>query len=136
MALRGKQQAFVDEYMQDHNATQAAIRAGYSKKTAQQTGSENLLKPVIAAEIAKRKAELSEKSQVDALWVLNQAVDLYKECRDESDRTQANKALDTIGKHVEVQAWKDKVETHHSGSIGIGEVLAGLDGESNGLPSD
>lgn len=49
--LTGKQQLFVDEYLKDMNATQAAILAGYSKKTAQQVGSENLLKPVIAKAI-------------------------------------------------------------------------------------
>ena len=42
MALRGKQQRFVDEYLIDRNATQAAIRAGYSAKTAYSIGEQNL----------------------------------------------------------------------------------------------
>ena len=42
-----KQKRFVEEYLIDLNATQAAIRAGYSPDTAQQMGSENLSKPVI-----------------------------------------------------------------------------------------
>lgn len=42
-----QQQRFVEEYLIDLNATQAAICAGYSEKTVQQMGSENLLKPVI-----------------------------------------------------------------------------------------
>ena len=49
--LTPKQQRFVDEYLIDLNATQAAIRAGYSPKTAQQMGAENLSKPVIAEAI-------------------------------------------------------------------------------------
>jgi phage terminase small subunit len=51
--LKPKQQRFVSEYLLDLNATQAAIRAGYSKKTARQMGQENLSKPVIAAAIAE-----------------------------------------------------------------------------------
>ena len=47
MKLTEKQKRFADEYIKSGNATQAAIVAGYSKKSAQQTGSENLLKPVI-----------------------------------------------------------------------------------------
>lgn len=52
--LRQKQQRFVDEYPVDFNATQAAIRAGYSPKTAYSIGQENLKKPEIAAAIAER----------------------------------------------------------------------------------
>jgi phage terminase small subunit len=51
MTLTSKQQRFVDEYLLDLNATQAAIKAGYSKKTARSVGSENLAKPDIAAAI-------------------------------------------------------------------------------------
>ena len=47
MALTQKQKAFVQEYLVDLNATQAAIRAGYSPKTAAVTGCENLTKPNI-----------------------------------------------------------------------------------------
>lgn len=57
MALRAKQQAFINEYLIDFNATQAAIRAGYSKKTAGNTGWENLKKPEIAEAIEKRISE-------------------------------------------------------------------------------
>lgn len=55
--LTAKQQRFCDEYLIDLNATQAAIRAGYSKKTARQIGQENLTKPVIAEYIKKRMDE-------------------------------------------------------------------------------
>lgn len=52
MALNPKQQRFIAEYLIDLNATQAAIRAGYSAKTAKSIGAENLTKPAIAAAIA------------------------------------------------------------------------------------
>lgn len=49
--LTPKQEAFCAEYIKDGNATQAAIRAGYSKKTAYVIGGENLKKPVVAERI-------------------------------------------------------------------------------------
>lgn len=51
--LRAKQRAFAIEYVVDFNATQAAIRAGYSAKSAYSIGSENLRKPEIKAEIER-----------------------------------------------------------------------------------
>lgn len=57
MSLTNKQKAFVDEYLIDLNATQAAIRAGYSKKTASVIGKENLSKPYIKTAIEKRLSE-------------------------------------------------------------------------------
>ena len=58
--MTAKQQMFCDEYLIDMNATQAAIRAGYSKKTARSIGQENLTKPYIRAYIEKRMAEKEE----------------------------------------------------------------------------
>ena len=58
--MTAKQQMFCDEYLIDLNATQAAIRAGYSKKTARSIGQENLTKPYIRAYIEKRMAEKEE----------------------------------------------------------------------------
>lgn len=55
--LTAKQQRFCDEYLIDLNATQAAIRAGYSKKTAAVIGTENLIKPNIKNYIEERMAE-------------------------------------------------------------------------------
>ncbi len=57
MALTEKMKRFCDEYLIDLNATQAAIRAGYSKKTARAIGTENLSKPVIKEYIEQRMAE-------------------------------------------------------------------------------
>ena len=55
--LTAKQQRFCDEYLLDLNATQAAIRAGYSKKTAKQIGQQNLTKLDLKEYIEKRMAE-------------------------------------------------------------------------------
>ena len=61
--LTAKQQRFCDEYLIDLNATQAAIRAGYSKKTAKQIGQENLTKLDIKTYIDARMAE-KEKAMI------------------------------------------------------------------------
>lgn len=65
MALKPRQQLFVDEYMKDRNATQAAIRSGYSKKTAGSIGEENLKKPEISAEVQRRLAEAGKEHKID-----------------------------------------------------------------------
>lgn len=63
--LTDKQQRFVDEYLIDLNATQAAIRAGYSVKTANEQGSQNLAKLSIQQVIAERMAERSRRTGVN-----------------------------------------------------------------------
>lgn len=60
--LTEKQQRFVDEYLIDLNATQAAIRAGYSVKTANEQGSQNLAKLSIQQAIAEQMAERSKRT--------------------------------------------------------------------------
>ena len=69
--LTKKQAAFVAEYVKDKNATQAAIRAGYSKKSAFNIGCENVKKPYIAEAIEKRLEKVSERALIDAERVLN-----------------------------------------------------------------
>ena len=64
MKLTAKQIRFVDEYLVDFNATQAAIRAGYKAKTAHVIGAENLRKPKIAEEIARRQKDLQRRTEV------------------------------------------------------------------------
>ena len=68
--LTAKQQRFCDEYLIDLNATQAAIRSGYSKKTANRIGTENLSKPVIKQYIADRMAEKESQLIADQDEVL------------------------------------------------------------------
>ncbi len=65
-----KQKRFCDEYLIDLNATQAAIRAGYSKKTANRIATENLSKPVIKEYISQRMAEKESELIADQDEVL------------------------------------------------------------------
>ncbi|MCS8595177.1 terminase small subunit [Leuconostoc citreum] len=61
MRLTPKQKKFADEYIKTGNATQSAIEAGYSKKTAQVIGAENLSKPMVKSYIEERMAEIASK---------------------------------------------------------------------------
>lgn len=70
MKMTVKQQAFADYYIETGNATESAIRAGYSKKTAKETGYENLTKPHIKSYIEEKLAEMSSKRIADATEVL------------------------------------------------------------------
>lgn len=65
MALTEKQRRFVDEYLIDLNATQAAIRAGYSVKTAREQASQNLTKLNIQQAISEKMAERSKRTGVN-----------------------------------------------------------------------
>lgn len=67
-----KQQRFVEEYLIDLNATQAAIRAGYSAKTAEQQGHQLLKNTSVAAEIGKRSEKRTEKLEITAERVLRE----------------------------------------------------------------
>lgn len=68
--LTAKQRKFVNEYVVSGNATQSAIKAGYSEKTARVTGQENLLKPAIKKAIEERLAGIESKKIGDAKEVL------------------------------------------------------------------
>jgi phage terminase small subunit len=68
--LTPKQKRFCDEYLKDLNGTQAAIRAGYSKKTANAIAAENLTKPYIAEHIKKRMEKLEKSTVADAQEVV------------------------------------------------------------------
>lgn len=70
MALTDKQRLFVQEYLVDVNATQAAIRAGYSEDTARQIGSENLSKPDIQEAIQEAMDDRATRLQITADKVL------------------------------------------------------------------
>ncbi|ABF63533.1 PBSX phage terminase small subunit [Ruegeria sp. TM1040] len=72
MALTAKQERFVAEYLIDLNATQAAIRAGYSAKTAYSVGHENLKKPEIAKAIQEANSKRSERTEITQDRVLQE----------------------------------------------------------------
>ena len=68
--LTKRQSLFVTEYLKDDNATQAAIRAGYSAKTAYSQGARLLKRVEIRAAVMAHNREVSEIAQVDAAWLL------------------------------------------------------------------
>src|SRR5690554_3967144 len=106
MALTVKQKKFCDYYIQTGNATESAIKAGYSKKTATETGYENLRKPHLAEYIAQRNKVLesdriADMEEVKEFWTNT----LRNEDNDYKDRLKASEYIaKTNG------AFLDKVE--------------------------
>lgn len=98
--LRPKQQRFIDEYLIDLNATQAAIRAGYSEKTACSIGEENLRKPDIKQAIQERMAARSKNTEVTQEWVVKALKKNYLEASADKEFSAVNKSLELLGKHV------------------------------------
>lgn len=76
MKLTPRQQRFVGEYLIDLNATQAAIRAGYSAKTAEQQGSRLLGNVGVSAAIAKGQARLAAKQEITAAATTRRLMDI------------------------------------------------------------
>lgn len=115
MALTAKQKRFVEEYLIDLNATQAAIRAGYSARCAGEIGHENLRKPQIAAEIEKAQAERSDDCGVTVEYVLT---GLKREAEDRSKGSTHGarvQALIALGKHRGMFVDKGEIDvTHHT----------------------
>jgi phage terminase small subunit len=104
--LTAKQQLFVKEYLVDLNATQAAIRAGYSEATAKEMGYENLTKPHIKEAIDKVLNKRSEKLEISAEYVLRGLKDIAD---NNKEKTQNRiKAFELMGKHIKM--FTDKVE--------------------------
>ncbi len=123
--LTPKQEAFVREYLVDLNATQAAIRAGYSPKTAREQASRLLSNVNVMDAISAGKAARAERLEVTAEQVLQWHIDQYrinsqtygktefdgesraqvydengKPVKQQVDAPAANKALELIGKHL------------------------------------
>jgi len=76
MALTDKQEMFCREYLIDLNATQAAIRAGYSDKTANRIAAQLLSKLDIESRIAELKAQRNQQVNIDAAYVLRRLVEI------------------------------------------------------------
>lgn len=128
--LTERQELFCREYVIDYNATQAAIRAGYSKKTARSQGSENLTKPDILARVRALQKECAEKMCITGDWVIMQLVEVYNRCMaavpvlewDPDERKKVHKgeytfdskgaleALEKIGRHLGLFDGKDNKE--------------------------
>ena len=129
-----KQQRFVEEYLVDLNATQAAMRAGYSKKTAHAVGHENLRKPEIEAAIAEAMQARSERTEVTIDKVVQElALIAFANADDFFDWgpdgiTVKSKADLTRGQRAVVAEVSETI-TEHGGTVRVklGDKLAALD---------
>lgn len=108
--LTQKQENFVFEYLKSGNATEAAIKAGYSKKTAYSIGEENLRKPVIVAEIDRSRQKVIEKHSIDVDWLINQLKENHEIARELCEISNSNKALELIGRTKVVSAFEKEVQ--------------------------
>jgi len=157
--LTPKQGCFVKEYLQDLNATQAAIRAGYSPRTAKQMGTENLAKPVLAAAIQKAMAERAKRTEIDADYVLNSIRETMERCKQAEpvryqngdpvmidtpdgeivpaykfDSTAVLKGAELLGRHLAMFTDKAVVDaTHSMEKMNDDELLAKLQKLAAGL---
>lgn len=118
--LRDKQERFCMEYLVDSNATQAAIRAGYSEKSAGAIGHENLQKPEILARIKEIQAEYVERLFLNKDFVMKGLTEVYQKSVQATpvmqwdykaremvetgeytfDSRGANRALELLGKQI------------------------------------
>ncbi|CVD57687.1 Terminase small subunit [Serratia marcescens] len=107
MVLTDKQEMFCREYLIDLNATQAAIRAGHSIKTANRTASENLSKPDIQLRISELKVQRNDLVGINATYVLNRLVEI--------DQMDVLDILDSSGELKPVSKWPKVWRTTLSG---------------------
>lgn len=119
MTLNSKQQRFVQEYAVDHNATQAAIRAGYSEKTAHAQGYRLLQHAEIRSQLADHEASVADRLGITLEWVLDQLRDKAMSAQSERDQLRA---LELLGKHLAI--FTEKVE--HTGT-GLTVTVNGVD---------
>lgn len=123
-----RHELFCREYIIDYIGTQAAIRAGYSKKTAHVQASELLKNPKVLARIRDLQKEQTERLAITSDWVVQQLVDVVKKSKEPEpvmewdydekalvktgeytfDSKGATKALELLGKHLGM--YVDKVE--------------------------
>lgn len=113
-----KQKRFCREFIVDCNATQAAIRAGYSPKTARNTGSRLLTKEDITTEISEQTQQIAGSLKFRAEHVIEQLVNIAKINPDNGITlckfSDKNKALELLGKHFGL--FSDRVEVHNETS--------------------
>ena len=115
--LTDRQEKFCKEYITDHNATQAAIRAGYSKKTAGAIGTENLSKPSIQKRLAQLTKPITKKLEITAEKVLTELSHLAF--------SNIKPFIDKEGNIVPIHKLKDS-ETAAISSLDVDEITAGV----------
>ena len=134
MALTDKQKRFVEDYLVDLNATQAAVRAGYSAKTAEQQAYQLLQKTSVSEAIAAAQAARSERTELTQDWVLDRLREVTERCMQHKavldhegnpmgeykfNASGANKSIELIGRHL--GTFKDnlkvKLEISHEDTL-------------------
>lgn len=126
-ALTPKQSAFCREYLVDLNGTQAAIRAGYSPKTANEQAARLLAHVSVRSHVQKlmdERVERVARSADDVLRDLHKIKEVNMRETDDGEMVNSSaalKALELEGRHIGM--WVDKVE--HSGKIGLEQLIAG-----------
>jgi len=96
--LNDKQAAFVREYLADFNATQAAIRAGYSAKTAGQIGHELLKKPEVQQRLREFQQKAAEKTETEAEWIRRRLKEEATDFTEFASQSARVRALELLGK--------------------------------------
>lgn len=109
--------SFCQEYAVDKNGCQAAIRAGYSERSAKEIASENLTKPNIVNYVDYLLNKNSIRAQVDAVYVIKGLKKVADRCTDDDtfEHAGANRSLELLGKHIGM--FTEKVEV--SGSLDL-----------------
>ena len=131
-SLTDKQRKFVDEYLIDLNATQAAIRAGYSMKTAHSIGQENLKKPEIQRRLEQRQKSREKRTEITQDRVLTELAKIG--FASITDYLEYKTALREIGKDENgepIYDWAMLVNAHDSSAVDgapIQEISIARDG--------
>lgn len=113
MQLTAKQLAFVREFPIDCNGTQAAIRAGYSPKTANEQAAQLLAKLSIREAIDGQIRARAERLKIDADWVVVNLRNVYLEALAAGDYSAATRCLENLAKHVGLFAAHNSQKLQH-----------------------
>lgn len=106
-----RKELFCQEFLVDFNATQAAIRAGYSEKTARSIGSENLSKPDILNRINEIFSERAKKLELDQEWVLKNLKETHDEAAIDRNHNARLRSIELVGKWLGM--FKEQYEHTH-----------------------
>jgi phage terminase small subunit len=110
-----KQEMFVKEYLIDLNATQAAVRAGYSKKSAMEIGYQLLRKTSVQEAIQKAVNERAKNVEVTTEWILQGIKDIADNL-DEQTKDRL-KAYELLGKYLKMFTDKHEMSGANNGPI-------------------